>query len=120
MGFLDYMIRFSAFYICGNSVGQGVQLGELILGQGGLDGDGISYKLGVLKSGEYVPHLLAAGGSPAAVLHYCDLPSLEIVVCDVMEQVLHGDEYSGIIGGSCKDQVAASERIGEYIAGRGN
>ena len=104
----------------GDGVGQGVQLSQLVFGQGGADSDVVPDKLGVFQSGEHLPHQLAAGGRPAAVFHNGDLPALEIVVGDIVEQVLHGDEHAGVIGGGRKDQVAAAESVGQDIACRGD
>ena len=48
----------------GDGVGQDVELGELALGEGALDGQGVADELGALELGEQLAHEPAAGGGP--------------------------------------------------------
>ena len=101
-------------------IGQGVQLLQLVFRQGRLQGDVLADELSALQGREQIPHDLAAGGSPRAVFDDGHLAVLKVVGGDVVQQLLHGDEDAGVVGGGGKDQVAAAEGVGDDVAGRGH
>jgi hypothetical protein len=78
---------------------------------------GLGDELRAGQGGHLVVHQAAAGGSPAAVFDQRHLAVGKIVVGDVVEQIFHGDEHAGVVGGGGKDQVAVFESVGEYVAG---
>ena len=103
-----------------DGVGQSVELRQLVFGERGSDGQIIADELSLRQLAQHLAHELSAVGGPGAVLDERDLPILEIVAHDIVQQVLHGHEHAHVVRGGGKDQIAETERLGYDKAGRGD
>ena len=73
-------LKASVLYLRGYGIGKRVQRGELILREGGAESNIVADEGAALQCGEYVAHLLAAGGRPASVFHEGNFFVLEVFV----------------------------------------
>ena len=80
----------------------------------GFKAEGISYKLNILKRGEYFGHSLCGYSSPRAILDKRYFSAAYRVRRKIAEQVFHIYKHASVVGHRGKNEVAVLESVCYY------